>query len=52
MTTSISINQYCATAPTGVCLDTQFKTEYCECADPMQTPVYDDDVENGAIGCE
>ena len=52
MTTFTSTNAYCATATTGACLDTQYTTEYCECADPMQTPVYDDDPEEGAIGCE
>ncbi|KAJ5089094.1 hypothetical protein N7532_007778 [Penicillium argentinense] len=56
MTTSVSMNQYCATATgTGkedVCADIQTKTEYCECANPMQTPVYADDPGEGAIGCE
>ncbi|CAI7574726.1 unnamed protein product [Penicillium pancosmium] len=51
MTTSVRTNQYCATAAAGACADTEYKTDYCECADPMQIPVYDDDFE-GAIGCE
>lgn len=52
MTTSVSTNPYCATASMGACADTQYHTEYCECADPLQTPIYADDPDEGAIGCE
>ncbi|CAI7631544.1 unnamed protein product [Penicillium manginii] len=51
MTTSVRTNEYCATAAAGACADAQYKTDYCECANPMQTPVYDDKFK-GAIGCE
>ncbi|KAJ5649323.1 uncharacterized protein N7484_003046 [Penicillium longicatenatum] len=52
MTTSISINEYCATATADVCRDVPAKTSYCQCADPTETPVYPDQAGAAAIGCK
>ncbi|KAJ5688884.1 hypothetical protein N7462_003276 [Penicillium macrosclerotiorum] len=51
MTTSISTNQYCATAPAGVCADIATEVSKCECAGAL-TPIYPDEPGATAIGCE
>ncbi|KAJ5512425.1 hypothetical protein N7463_001977 [Penicillium fimorum] len=52
MTTSVSINEYCATQPAGVCSDIPLETEFCKCADAAQTPVYPDWPGANPTGCE
>ncbi|KAJ5104425.1 hypothetical protein NUU61_001772 [Penicillium alfredii] len=52
MTTSVHTNGYCATAPSGVCSDVAAETDYCQCANPTQMPVYPNQPGAPAIGCE
>jgi len=52
MTTSVSINEYCATQPARVCSDIPLETEFCQCAYPEQTPVYPDWPGANPTGCE
>lgn len=51
MTTSISTNSYCATAPASACSDVDVTANYCECADHAATPVYSNRVGAVATGC-
>jgi hypothetical protein len=52
MTTSVSINEYCATKPVGVCSDIPLEANLCQCASPAQTPVYPDWPGANPTGCE
>ena len=52
MTTSISINEYCATQPASVCSDIPLETDFCKCASTAQTPVYPDSPGATPTGCE
>lgn len=53
MTTSFSRNELCATTATaGICADVPTETSFCQCVDPMQTPVYPDEPGAAATGCE
>lgn len=52
MTTSVSLNEYCATQLAGVCSDIPLETELCNCADAAQTPVYPDWPGAAPTGCE
>lgn len=52
MTTSLSRNEFCATAMADVCVDVPVETSFCQCADPMQTPVYPEESGAAATGCE
>ncbi|KAJ5470231.1 hypothetical protein N7530_007588 [Penicillium desertorum] len=52
MTTSVSINEYCATQPVGVCSDIPLEANLCQCASPSQTPVYPDWPGANPTGCE
>ncbi|KAJ6099253.1 hypothetical protein N7467_000788 [Penicillium canescens] len=52
MTTSVSVNTYCATAPASVCSDIPLETNYCKCENAAQTPVYPDSVGAAPTGCE
>ncbi|OQD88200.1 hypothetical protein PENANT_c004G09202 [Penicillium antarcticum] len=40
MTTSVSFNDYCVTAPASICSDVSMETNLCQCAYAGQTPVY------------
>lgn len=51
MTTSVSTNTYCATAPASVCSDIPLETNYCKCESAAQTPVYPDSVGAAPTGC-
>ncbi|KAJ5826470.1 hypothetical protein N7447_003233 [Penicillium robsamsonii] len=51
MTTSVSTNTYCATAPASVCSDIPLETNYCRCESAAQTPVYPDSVGAAPTGC-
>ncbi|KAJ5794976.1 hypothetical protein N7457_001575 [Penicillium paradoxum] len=52
MTTSVSLNEYCATQSAGVCSDIPLETEFCKCAYAAQTPVYPDWPGAQPTGCE
>ncbi|KAJ5947929.1 hypothetical protein N7466_000944 [Penicillium verhagenii] len=52
MTTSISTDEYCATATADICSDVPSETAYCKCADPTELPIYPDEPGASAIGCE
>ncbi|CAI7664389.1 unnamed protein product [Penicillium viridicatum] len=52
MTTSVSVNEYCATQPVGVCSDIPLQTNLCQCADADRTPVYPDWPGANPTGCE
>ncbi|OQE92694.1 hypothetical protein PENNAL_c0007G04688 [Penicillium nalgiovense] len=52
MTTSVSINEYCATQPVGVCSDILLEANLCQCVSPAQTPVYPDWPGANPTGCE
>ncbi|KAJ5804119.1 uncharacterized protein N7518_000422 [Penicillium psychrosexuale] len=52
MTTSVSINEYCATQPASVCSDIPLETDFCKCASTAQTPVYPDSPGATPTGCE
>ncbi|CAG8317030.1 unnamed protein product [Penicillium nalgiovense] len=52
MTTSVSINEYCATQPVGVCSDIPLEANLCQCVSPAQTPVYPDWPGANPTGCE
>ncbi|KAJ5187958.1 hypothetical protein N7472_006972 [Penicillium cf. griseofulvum] len=52
MTTSVSTNTYCATAPASVCSDIPLETNYCKCENASQTPVYPDAVGAAPTGCK
>ncbi|KAJ5198924.1 hypothetical protein N7472_004128 [Penicillium cf. griseofulvum] len=52
MTTSVSINEYCATQPARVCSDIPLETEFCQCAYAEQTPVYPGWPGANPTGCE
>ncbi|KGO40695.1 hypothetical protein PEX1_027200 [Penicillium expansum] len=51
MTTSVSTNTYCATAPASACSNVPLETNYCKCEDTTQTPVYPDSVGAAPTGC-
>ncbi|KAJ6034654.1 uncharacterized protein N7446_009408, partial [Penicillium canescens] len=52
MTTSVSFNDYCVTAPARICSGIPMETNFCKCAYAGQTPVYPE--YQGAVptGCE
>lgn len=52
MTTSVSTNSYCATAPVSDCQGVATTTKHCQCADATSTPVYEDRVGGVATGCK
>ena len=56
MATSTSINAYCASATdsaaVAACSDISPEFQYCNCDDPMQTPVYPEEPGAAATGCE
>ena len=52
MTTSVSTNSYCATAPASDCKGVATTTNHCQCAEPAATPVYENRVGGMAIGCK
>ncbi|CAP97279.1 hypothetical protein E8E15_007426 [Penicillium rubens] len=52
MTTSVSTNTYCATAPASACSDVPLETNYCKCEDAAHTPVYPDSVGAAPTGCK
>ncbi|KAJ5861911.1 uncharacterized protein N7529_009221 [Penicillium soppii] len=51
MTTSVSVNTYCATAPASACSDIPLETNYCKCEYAGQTPVYPDSIGAAPTGC-
>ncbi|KAJ5524171.1 hypothetical protein N7494_010821 [Penicillium frequentans] len=51
MTTSVSTNEFCATATADVCHGVPAETSYCQCADPTGIPVYTEQPGATAIGC-
>ncbi|KAJ5562759.1 hypothetical protein N7461_001520 [Penicillium sp. DV-2018c] len=52
MTTSISLNEYCATQTAGVCSDIPLHTQVCKCEHAAQTPVYPNWPGAWPTGCE
>jgi hypothetical protein len=52
MTTSMSINEYCATASAAICSDLPSHADRCECVSQNMTPVYPDGPGATATGCE
>ncbi|KAJ5775375.1 uncharacterized protein N7511_000386 [Penicillium nucicola] len=52
MTTSVSINGYCVTAPASMCSDVPMETNFCKCAYAGQTPVYPEYPGAVPTGCE
>lgn len=54
MTTSVSTNEYCATAgpDASSCRDIPIETPYCQCAEPTETPIYPEFPGAAPIGCE
>ncbi|KAF3396464.1 hypothetical protein F1880_006659 [Penicillium rolfsii] len=51
MTTSVSINEYCATASAGICSGIPAHANRCECAGLNMTPAYPDGPGATATGC-
>lgn len=56
METSTSTNAYCASATdaaaVAACYGISPEAHYCQCEDPMETPVYPDAPGAAATGCE
>ncbi|OKP12400.1 hypothetical protein PENSUB_2136 [Penicillium subrubescens] len=52
MTTSMSINEYCATASADICSGLPPHADRCECVGRNMTPVYPDGPGATATGCE
>ncbi|KAJ5177191.1 uncharacterized protein N7482_003068 [Penicillium canariense] len=51
MTTSISTNDYCATASAAICSHVPAQADHCECEGKYSTPVYAEGPSATATGC-
>ncbi|OQD67591.1 hypothetical protein PENPOL_c003G07705 [Penicillium polonicum] len=51
MTTSVSTNTFCATAPASMCSGVPLETNHCKCESAAQTPVYPESVGAAPTGC-
>ncbi|KAJ9258002.1 hypothetical protein C8Q69DRAFT_53290 [Paecilomyces variotii] len=51
MSTSVSTNSYCATAPASACSDIPLTTDFCVCQNPTATAVYPSGDGAVATGC-
>ncbi|OOQ89050.1 hypothetical protein PEBR_10422 [Penicillium brasilianum] len=52
MTTSLSINEYCATASAAICSDLPAQADRCECVGQEMTPRYPEGPGATATGCD